>query len=163
MQASAEMTQPFEFKNPLDGAPRSLSEASGKNPFADDEAGSVADVDNDNIFATSGSTSSDAKPEYVTMLTHRGPLQLSLGIANLLICVASGVIAVWEPAVTAILVANWVLAIALSIKAVRDLKAMRAEAMDHQGRSATRAACVLALITIVLTIPAVVLNILVRT
>jgi hypothetical protein len=162
MQASAEMTQPFEFKNPLDGAPRPLSDGSGKNPFAD-ENGSVADVANDNIFATSGSASPDVRPEYVTMLTHRGPLQLSLGIANLLICVASGVIAIWEPAVTAILVANWVLAIALSIKAVRDLRAMRAGAMDHQGRSATRAAGVLALITIALTIPAVVLNILVRT
>lgn len=162
MQVGAEMTQPFEFKNPLDGAPRPLSDGSGKNPFAD-EAEPIADVDSDNIFATSGSTSPEVKAEYVSMLTHRGPLQLCLGVANLLICVASGVVAIWEPAVTAILVANWVLAIALSVKAIRDLKAMRAGAMDHQGRSATRAACVLALITIALTIPAIVLNILVRT
>lgn len=153
------MSQPFEFKNPLEGAPRPLLDGTGKNPFADEDAAST-NLDDDNIFATSGTVPPDAKPEYLSMLTHRGPLLFSLGIAILVICVVSGVGAIWQSAFRFVLLANGVLAVALLIKTGFDMKAIRVGAMDVEGRSATRVAFVLSLVSVCLTVVAVIWNIL---
>lgn len=157
-----EMSQPFEFKNPLEGAPRPILDGTGKNPFADEEAAS-ANLDDGNIFATSGTVPPNAKPEYLRMLTHRGPLLRRLGIVTLLVCVASGVGANWQPILSVVLLANGVLAVSLLIKVGLDLKAIRLGAMDAEGRTTTTAALVLSLITVCLTVLAVVLNILTQT
>jgi len=146
------MTQPFEFKNPLDGAPKPLVDDSGKNPFADEDHQPVTDVDADNVYATSGSLPPAEKPEYVTMLTHRGPLLLSLGISNLLICLISGVVGVWQGILVIIFWANGVLAVGLTMKSGLDLQAMRSRAMHNEGRTATLAVMVLSLVTIAVTI-----------
>lgn len=143
--------QPFEFKNPLEGAPRHLVDGSDKNPFADEHQ-PTAEVDDNNVYATSGSLPPDGIPKYVTMLTHRGPLLLSLGIGCLLVGLISGVVGIWRPTLVLILIANGVLAIGLMVKATLDLHAIRSGAMSNEGRSATLAAWVLSLITVVLTI-----------
>lgn len=150
------MTEPFEFKNPLDGAPRPLDDGSGKNPFADEQQ-TAAETDNDNVYATtSGHRPPDEKPEYVTTMTHRGPLLLGLAVGSFVTCIAAGIFAFWDGVLVVVLFAGGALAVALAVKTSLDLRAMRAGAMHADGRRATFAAWVLSLITIGLSVLAAV-------
>lgn len=150
------MSQPFEFKNPLDGAPPPLADQ-GKNPFSDGEP-TQAEI-SDNIYATSNTDVADLQPQYVTTYTHRGPLLLRLAISNLAICVVSILaLFLWDSNFLFILASNGLLGIALGIKAGYDLAAMRADAMAGGGRGKTLAALVLSLVTVLLTVVSIVVS-----
>lgn len=142
------MNQPFEFKNPLEGAPRRISDQDGPNPFADDNpaTGKVSD----NLYATANDEPADEKPEYVTTHTGVGGQLLRLSSLNaglgLAACIATPL---WEAQLILLVIACGFVSGAMAIKAGNDLRAMKSAAMDRAALGKTKAALVLALLTLV--------------